>query len=235
MVLGDVAAAAPHLIHLAVAGRRAINPRADTGAIRFHSDGLHLQPIRLGGLIAAEKLRHVVNAVDQHIDVAIVVEIAEGAAAAGYFFENPRSAIHRYICELAISQISIQDLALTISRLGIGLAYFWKNMTVAEEKVGPAVVVEIHEADAPAEKARILAEAGLACLIVENHLADIAIQAGGIYRETGFPQVEIAVAIIIDVRDAHSRLRLAVRTVGDSRFHGDIDKRAVLVVFVKRG
>src|SRR5262249_7628065 len=174
IVLRDVAAAAADFVHLPVTGRRAINPRPDTRTIRFHPDGLHLHPVRLHRLMAAKKLWHIVDAVDEHIDIAIIIEVSERAAAARDFFQDPRSAFHGNVREFAVSQIPVQHLALAVSRFGIRVAHFGEYMAVAEEKVRPAVVIEIEEAGAPPEKTRIPAEPSLEGLIVENHLAQIA-------------------------------------------------------------
>src|SRR5262249_31178663 len=112
IVLGDVAAAAAYFVHLPVTGCRAINPRADTRTIRLHADGLHLDPVRLHRLVASQKLWRVVDTVDEHIDIAIVIEVSERAAAARDLLQDPRSALHGNVCEFAVSQIAVQHLAL---------------------------------------------------------------------------------------------------------------------------
>src|SRR5260370_34512864 len=167
IILGDVAATAAYFIHLAVTGPRAINPRSDARAIRFHADSFHFQPVRLRGLIAAKKLWYVVDTVDKHINVPVIVEVAERAAAARRFLQNPRSAIHGDIGEFAVSQVPIQHLALTVSRFGVRITHFWKYMAVADEEIEPAVVIEINEADTPPQKTRVLAEPRLDSLTVE--------------------------------------------------------------------
>src|SRR5262245_43112918 len=89
IALREVAAAAPDFVHLAAPfSCRAVNPRSDTRAIRLHPNGLHLEPVILRGLVAAQELRNIINAVHEHINVAVVVEIAEGATAPGDLFQN---------------------------------------------------------------------------------------------------------------------------------------------------
>src|SRR5215475_674406 len=89
ITLREVTAAASDFIHLSTPfSGRAVYPRADAGAIRLHPDRLYLEPVILRGLVATQELRQVVNAIHENIYVAIIVEIAEGAAAPGRFFEN---------------------------------------------------------------------------------------------------------------------------------------------------
>src|SRR5262249_62406314 len=76
IVLREVTAAATNFVHLAAPfSGRAVNPRSDARAIRLHSDGLHLEPVILLGLFAAQELRNIIRAVYEHINVAVVVEI----------------------------------------------------------------------------------------------------------------------------------------------------------------
>src|SRR5512140_1749223 len=95
-------------------------------------------------------------------------------------------------------------------------------MAIADEDVGPAVVVEVNEANSPSEKTRVLAQPGLERLIVESHLAQISVKTGCIAREVCFHQVEVAIAIVVDGRNTHTGLRLAVGTVSHTRFDGDV-------------
>src|SRR6185369_13905899 len=86
VVLGDVAPAAAHLVdllvHLGFVGRmgNATQACADAAAIGFHPDRAHLEPVASVGHVAADELRIVVDGVHHHIHVAVVVEIAKGAA-----------------------------------------------------------------------------------------------------------------------------------------------------------
>ncbi len=179
-------------------------------------------------------MRDVVDAVHQHIDVAIVIEIAECAPAPGHFLEKTGAGRQGNIGELPVSEIAVEFLALPVARFNIGLAYLRIDMTVANEDIEPAVIVEIQKAYAPTEEARILAEAGLIRLIVEGHVSEVPVEAGGVAREVRFHEIKLAVAIVIAGGNTHAGLRLPVRTVGDARFDRDIGKRTVVVVLVKR-
>src|SRR5262245_20268053 len=93
IVLREVTTAAPNFVHLAASfSGRAVYPCPDTRAIRLHSNGLHLEPVILRRLVATQELRNVIDAVHEHINVAVVVEIAEGAATPGDLFQNTSPA-----------------------------------------------------------------------------------------------------------------------------------------------
>src|SRR5437867_10022437 len=233
VALGNVAAAAAHLVHLAVAPLgSAINPRADTRAVGFHSDRLYLKPVRSGRLVATQELRHIVDTVDKNIDVAVIVEVAKGTPASGHFFQDSRPAIQRDVGELSVPQITIYYLALSITRLGIGLGHLRINVAIADENIGPAIVVEIDEARAPTAKACISAQSRLKGCVLEDHFTQVPIEAGSVAGEIRLHDIEVTIAVKIDRRAAHPGLRLAVRAIGDPRFDGNIREGPIVIVFV---
>src|SRR5260370_25730021 len=87
VVLRDIAAAATDFIDLLVGlwligrMRNAAQARADAAAIGFRADRAHLDPVEPMRGIAAQQLRIIVHRVHHHIDVAVIVEITEGAPA----------------------------------------------------------------------------------------------------------------------------------------------------------
>src|SRR4051812_26602916 len=105
IALREIAAAAADLVNLAAPSRRAINTCADARSIRLDPDRLHFDPVVARSGIAAEKLRHVVDAVDQHIYIAVVIEITQRAAAGRDLFQDSGTTLSRYILELAVAEI----------------------------------------------------------------------------------------------------------------------------------
>src|SRR5215472_1312397 len=217
-----------------MARRGAVNPGADAGAVGFYADRLDPDPIVLERAVAAKKLRDIVHAIDQNIERAIVVEITDGAAAPGHLFESTWASFEADIGEMPVAQILVQHLALAIAGLDVGFANLGIDVAISDQDVDPAIVVKIDEADTPAKEARVFSEAGLKGLVFENQIADVAIKAGSVAGEIRFYHVEVAVAIVVGGRDAHSRLRLSVRAIGGAGFNGDIGERAVVIVAVKR-
>src|SRR5215472_13989578 len=69
VVLRDVAAATANFIQLLALAGYAVHARADGRAVGFGADAFDLDPIVPGSAIAAQQLRHVIDAVDRHIEV----------------------------------------------------------------------------------------------------------------------------------------------------------------------
>ena len=120
-------------------------------------------------LIAAQQLRDIVDAVDQHVDVAVVIEIAESAAAARHLLENAR-ARHRakHPRNWPLPRLRYSTLRWRVAGFDRLSRHFRIDVAVAEQDVRPAVIVEVQKADSPAEEARVAAQPGLKGLIVEQ-------------------------------------------------------------------
>src|SRR5712692_919412 len=142
--------------------------------------------------------------------------------------------MHRYIFEPPVTQVAIEKFALGVSGLGLQLFDLGIDVAVADQDVGPAVVVEIEKAASPAEIFGVEAEAGGEGGVLEAGAAEIVIERGCVAGEIGFYQVEVAVEIVVGGRDSHARLGLAVRAKGATGFERDVDKLAVLLVLVAR-
>src|SRR5215831_10664919 len=107
-------------------------------------------------------------------------------------------------------------------------------MAVADQDVGPAIIVEIQESDAPAKKPRVLAETRLKRPIVKDHVAKVPVKTGGVSCEIRLHEVKIAVTIVVDGRYAHAGLGLSIGAVGGAGLDGDIGERAVVIILVQR-
>ena len=184
--------------------------------------------------IAAQQLRHVVDAVHQQIQIAVVIEIAHRHPAPRHLLQDPRPHLLRHLLKLAVPQIPVHQLPLPVSRFVERLAHFRIDMPVALHDVRPAVIVVVHERNTPAQKARNLAHPGLKRLVLKYSAAEIAIQTRSVAREIRLHQVEVPVAIVVRHRHAHARLRLAVGRVRHSRLDRDLLKRPVVIVLVQR-
>src|SRR5437762_8764657 len=212
----------------------AAQARADAASIAFRADCPHCYPIISSSRIAAQKLGIIVHRVDYHVDIAVVVKISESAATGSDRLGDARSALHRDIFEAAVSQVSIEQLALRISGFGFELLDFWIYMPVTDQDVWPAIVVHIKKSAAPAKVLRVRAEAGGKSWIFKIRAAEVVIKRRRVAREISFNDIEIAVHIVVSRGDFHARLRLAIGTEGASGFQRDVHKLAVLLVLVKR-
>ena len=72
--------------------------------------------MRLAGLVAPKKLRNVVHTIHEHVDIAVIIEIAECAAAAGDCGGDAGAAAGTYVREAAVAKIAIQVFVFGVGR-----------------------------------------------------------------------------------------------------------------------
>src|SRR6266851_5470037 len=207
---------------------------ADAAAIGFCADGFDFDPIVAGARIAAQKLGKIVDGVDDDVEIAVVVEVAEGAAARGDGRRDAGTGVVGNVVEAAVAEIFVKQLALRVAGFGLELLDLGIDVAVAEEDVRPAVVVHVKKTAAPAEILGVLAEAAQVGGVLEIRAAEIVIKRRGIASEIRFDEIEIAVEIVIGGGDAHAGLRLAVGAESAARFDGDVGESAVFFVLIER-
>src|SRR6185312_11179413 len=124
IVLREVTASAAHFIdlleRLLKTGhvRNALNASANAAAIRPGSHCAHFDPVIAGARVAAEKLGKIVHAIHDYINIAVVIEVAKGAAAPGSGRVDAWATFGGDVFEAAVVQVTIQKLLLRISSLG---------------------------------------------------------------------------------------------------------------------
>src|SRR5205823_5286011 len=149
-------------------------------------DGPHLEPVVLVMHVATDQLWRAVDSTDQHVHVAIVVEISKGAAAGGGWSLNGRAALQRNIFKFSITQVAIQQLALRIAGFGGQLLDFGINVAVANQNVGPAVVIHVEKPATPAQIAGVQSQAAFKGVIFEISVTPVAVQRMRITGEISF-------------------------------------------------
>src|SRR5215471_16205361 len=107
-------------------------------------------------------------------------------------------------------------------------------MAVADQDVGPAVVVHVEKPASPPEILGMESQTGGESCVLEVGSALIVIERRRISCEICFYDVEVAIEIVVGCRDAHAGLRLAVGTQGAAGFKCDVLKLSVLLVLIKR-
>jgi len=240
VVLGKITAAAADFVNLrmkrffASEMRDAFEPRTDAAAIGFRADGLDFEPVVAGARIAAQELRKVVDGIDNDVEVAVVVEVAESAATRGDRSGNAGTCVVGDIIEASIAQILVKQLALRIAGFGLELLDFGIDVAIADEDVGPAVVVEIKKAATPAEILRVLAEAPLEGGVLKIRPAEIVVERGRVASEIGLDEIEVAVKIVIGRGDAHAGLGLAISAQRAASFERNVGENAVPLILIER-
>src|SRR5271155_3609743 len=122
--------------------------------VRFDFD-----PVALPFGIAAEQLRQGIDAVDDDVDVSVVIVIAEGTSARGHGGGDSRTGFVCDLFESTVAEIAIQVFVLCVGSFGFRTAHFGIYMAVGYKDVQPSIVVHIEEAEAPAKIARVDAQA----------------------------------------------------------------------------
>src|SRR4051812_41650916 len=206
---------------------------ADAAAVRLGAHRANLDPVVSEFRITAQQLGKAVDSVDHDIDVAVIVEISKCRATRSAWIRDPRASLKRYICEVAFPQVLIKQLALSIPRFRLELLYFWIDVTVANQNVGPAVVVKIKKSNAPAEELRVRAQSCRERCIFEICSALVVVKRRCVAGEVCFDDIEVPVHVIVGSRYAHARLGLTVGTQRASGFNGDVLKFPILLVLVQ--
>src|SRR5689334_4150390 len=91
---------------------------ADAAAVGFRADRADFDPIALVRGIAANELWRRVDAIHDEVEVAIVIEIAESAAARRRWSRDAGAGIERNVFEMAVAQVAIEEFALWIAGFG---------------------------------------------------------------------------------------------------------------------
>src|ERR1700738_3762894 len=106
-------------------------------------------------------------------------------------------------------------------------------MPVANQNVGPALIIHIEKTAAPAKILRMLSQPALVSCVLERTAAQISVKRRRVARKIGLHQIKIAVEIVIGRGNAHTRLPLAIRTQSASSFQRDVHERAILSILVE--
>ena len=211
---------------------------ADAGSIGLCANGADLDPIAgwscVGAGVAAEKLRKAVDAIDDYVEVAIVVVVSEGGSAGGCRGGDAGTGLRGDLFELAVAEIAIEVLVLRVGGVDAGAFNLGVDVAVGHEDVEPPVIVHVEEAYTPAEEAGVDAEAGEIGVVVEVAVAEVEVEGVGVASKIGFDDVEETVAVEVADGDAHACLGFAVGGVGDAGLDGDIFERAVFLVLIER-
>ena len=145
-------------IHLRVFSGHDSHACSKRRSITFRPDQFDLDPIVLIPAIVAEQRGNLIHVVHDNVDVAVVVEIAEGTAATRMARSNPGPHFLRNILEFAIAEVAINNARFQECLIGM-LIHSWINMSIDLEDIGPAIVVVIDKAASPLHTQNILSNA----------------------------------------------------------------------------
>ena len=127
--------------------------------------------------------------------LSVVPEIAYGQAAAGSAEWRCRTRFIGDVGESSVAVVVIKNSRFLKVAAEVLAVDFGIDVAVNQQKIGPAVIVEVEEHRAPSQILRVQAESGGEGDVVECAVAVVAIEGGGVVGEIGFEDVELAVAI----------------------------------------
>ncbi len=183
-----------------------------------------------GGRGGQEHVGRRMHVGDRDVDRAVVVEVAEGAAASRARRDGRRAETVGDVREHAVARVAVHDLPLFVRGFRRNMADLRIHVSVGEEDVEPAVVVEVGEAGAPPQPPRVHAEPGVERPVLAEAVAAVRVERRGVAGEVRLDDVERAVAVEVADADAHARLRLAVLAERALGADADVLERAVAAV-----
>src|SRR6185369_2550550 len=107
-------------------------------------------------------------------------------------------------------------------------------MSVADENVGPRIVIHVEESATPTEEARVQSELRRVSRVLELVATEITIERMRVAGKIGFNDIQVSVTVIISRGNAHSSLRFAVCAQSATRLNADLFEGSVLQVLVEQ-
>ena len=201
---------AQHRLSLPPAAVAGDHGRADRAAIGIDAGQLDLEPIGTAREIVAQQAGGLVEVDDQDVHIAIVVEIAESAAAAGARLGKGAARLFEELFEAAVAEIAEQHPRRR-RRIPLVLSGDLRVNTAGhEEDVRQAAVVQIRQARPPAHVAGLDPDPRAQRHVVEVPFPVIAVQHVGVIGKVRLEQVQAAAAVVVADRHAHAGLLGAV-------------------------
>ena len=113
---------------------------------------LELDPVMMVVVHIAQQDGRPVHHIDHDIDLAVVEEVAESAAASGDDVGKPGAFDRRHVLKLLPLQVPKEQRTLRKARAPIVLVYLRIDMAIDKKQVLPAVIVVVEKSIAPAKK-----------------------------------------------------------------------------------
>ena len=185
---------------------------ADGVAVGAGADQAQAEPVILVAGNVDEQHGVVAEVIDDCFKAAVVEEVGDGEAAAGRGSVSPGPESLQISLNFAVAEVVVEEARFAIEGAKIGGVDLGVDVAVDDEEIGPAVVVDVGEHGAPAERVGVDAEAGCEGYVGEGAIAVVVVEGGGVVGEVGLEDVERAVAVVVGwrwspCRPARGRLR----------------------------
>ena len=127
------------------------HPGAYSSAVQSLADELYLDPMSHGGPRVSKKLGAPPGITDDNVDIAVIVEIAEGRSAAHLASPERLPARRRAIFKATIPAVAVEPVALFVAGRIDDVAGEGIEMPVGHIDVLPAIEIEIEKARSPGD------------------------------------------------------------------------------------
>ena len=233
VVLRIVTRTAHHLGDLAVAAAGDFHARPDGRAVRARTGALDQD----GGIpvpaVVAQQRGRSVEVVHDDVHVAVVVEIAEGAPPAEVLRTNRGAGGGRHVGEAAVAGIAVENLRLPVREVQFPVRDLRVDVTVGDEDIHPAVVVEVEEVYAEAQILSVDAEAGPDAGVLET-AAVVPVKRRHLLGEVRPHDIQPAVGVVIADAGTHAGERDAILVERASGRNGDLPERPVVIIAIEQ-
>jgi len=106
------------------------------------------------------------------------------------------------------------------------------DMSVGEDKIGPAIIVKVKKHGAPAQILRVQTESRGESHIRKVSFTVIAVQGRRVIGEVGLKNIQPSVAVVIRDGSSHARLLAPIFVERHSGHHRNIGESAIAIVVI---
>ena len=167
---------------------------------------------------------------DDHVEVAVIVKISEGASTADVTGIDRRAGLVSHSGKGAVAPVAEEHARAFVRKLRIDALDFRVDIPGDPEDVRIAIVVEVKDARAPTDILAFTGEAGGLCLVLKLTFAEVPVEAGGLELEMRLDDVEVAIQVVVADADSHSGHLLPIRADGHAAHQAFFAEGAVVVV-----
>ena len=202
-------------------------------------DGVPDQPqaqVALGiAAVVAQERGGLVVVGDDNVEVAVVVVIAHGRAAADLLQPQARPHLIAHVGEAPLPLIAEELVLLRVCHR-VEQVDVVVEVAVGYKQVAVAIVVVVDEEGTPREELQAgNPQPSLKGHVGEKPIAEVAVEAVGFPLVVGDKKVKSAVAVVVSHVNPHARQRLARVVIGDPGQRADLGKSAPVVAVKQVG
>ena len=228
IALREVAVAAAYFVYLGQIAGHDLHTRPDAVTITLNADRFDQHGIVRIATIVAQQLRPAIQIVDDHVDIAIIIYIAEGGSPARVFFRKRSAQLCGHFGKGPVAIVLVNEIALAVAwQLGVDVA-------VDDKQINPTIVVIVKELGSPTHVRKTYrGDFSSVGNVGERIEAVVMVERVVVVVEIGYEQVEPPVMVVVAYCYAHASLLAAVLVDCRARRKSDLLKRAVPVIVVE--